>query len=100
MSYADAEMKILQWSEARGIIKHQTPEAAMLKMVSEVGELADAIAKKNADEVIDAVGDTMVCLINLCAKLDINVVDCMYAAYGVIKDRKGYLNENGIFIKE
>lgn len=99
-SYADIEMKIVQWGEARGILPNQTVPAATLKMVSEVGELCDAIAKKDKKMIVDGVGDTMVTLIMLCALLDINVVDCMYEAYDEIKDRKGRLLPNGIFLKD
>ena len=41
-----------------------------------------------------------VCLINVCALLDVNFVDCLAKAYEEIKDRKGYMNEEGIFVKE
>jgi hypothetical protein len=42
----------------------------------------------------------MVCLINYCALQDINLVDCMAWAYDEIKDRKGTLLPNGVFVKE
>ncbi len=56
MSYADVEMKIIQWSEARRIIPNSTPETQLLKAVSELGELADATIKKDRDDIVDAVG--------------------------------------------
>jgi len=100
MSYADVEMKIIQWSEARRIIPNSTPETQLLKAMSELGELADATIKKDRDEVVDAVGDVMVCLVNYCALQDINLVDCMQVAYDTIKNRKGTLLPNGVFVKE
>ncbi|UOF77680.1 ntP-ppase [Caudoviricetes sp.] len=100
MSYAEVEMKIVQWSEARKIIPNSTPIAQWKKAAEELDELKDALQKNDKAEAIDAVGDTVVCLINICALLDINLVDCLYAAYEEIKDRKGYMNEEGIFIKE
>ena len=99
MSYADIEMKIVQWSEARKIIQHSTAEAQLLKAVSEMGELADATIKHDEDGVIDAVGDVMVCLVNYCAIKDISLVDCMRVAYDQIKHRKGVLLPNGVFVK-
>jgi len=42
----------------------------------------------------------VVCLINVCALMDVNLVDCLEAAYEEIKDRKGSMNEHGIFVKE
>jgi NTP pyrophosphatase (non-canonical NTP hydrolase) len=100
MSYAQVEMKIIQWSEARKIIPNSTPEVQLLKAMSEMGELADATIKKDKEAVVDAVGDVMVCLINYCALQDINLVDCMEVAYDQIKNRKGTLLPNGLFVKE
>ena len=100
MSYANVEMKIIQWAEARRIIPNSSPETQLLKAVSELGELADATIKKDREEVIDAVGDVMVCLINYCALQDINLVSCMEVAYDTIKNRKGTLLPNGVFVKE
>ncbi len=57
MSYANVEMKIIQWSEARKIIPNSTPEVQLLKAMSEMGELADATIKHDKEAVIDAVGD-------------------------------------------
>ena len=100
MSYADVEMKIIQWSEARRIIPNSNPETQLLKAMSEIGELADATIKKDKEGIVDGVGDVMVCLINYCALQDINLVSCMEAAYSTIKDRKGTLLPNGVFVKE
>lgn len=100
MSYADVEMKIIQWAEARKIIPNSSPETQLLKAVSELGELADATIKKDREEVIDAVGDVMVCLVNYCALQDISLVSCMEVAYDTIKSRKGTLLTNGVFVKD
>lgn len=100
MSYSELEMKILQWSEARKIIPNSTPIAQWKKAMEEMDELRDGIAWEKLDETKDAVGDVMVCLINICALLDIDLVKCMALAYEEIKDRKGYMDEEGIFVKE
>ena len=68
--------------------------------MSELGELADATIKKDQEGVIDAVGDVMVCLINYCALQDLNLVNCMEVAYDQIKNRKGTLLPNGLFVKD
>jgi NTP pyrophosphatase (non-canonical NTP hydrolase) len=99
MSYAEVEMKIIQWAEARKIIPYSNPESQLLKAVSEMGELADATIKKDQEAVVDAVGDVMVCLINYCALQDINLVNCIEVAYDQIKNRKGTLLPNGVFQK-
>ena len=100
MSYAELEMKVVQWSEARKIIPNSTPLAQSIKACEEINELVDALRDGNKIEAIDAVGDTVVCLINVCALLDVNLTDCLEAAYHQIKDRRGYMNAEGIFVKE
>ena len=100
MSYANIEIKIIQWSEARKIIPNSNPESQLLKAVSEMGELADATIKHDKEAVIDAVGDVMVCLINYCVLQDINLVNCMEVAYDQIKNRKGVLLPNGVFQRD
>ena len=100
MSYAEVEMKIVQWGEARGIVQNATAMSQAIKTLEETTELLDAINKKNLDEAKDAVGDIVVTLIMVCAVLDINLVDCLKGAYNEIKDRKGYLTKEGVFVKE
>lgn len=98
-TYQTLELDIIRWAEARQIIPNSTAQAQLLKAVSEMGELADATLKKQMPAITDGVGDVMVCLIIYCALLDINLVDCMEWAYEEIKDRKGTLLENGVFVK-
>ena len=100
MNYQELEQKILQWSKDRQIIPNSTPQAQFLKAVSEIGELADAVNKRDMDAIKDAVGDTLVCLINMCALLEIEVTDCLAGAYEEIKNRKGTLLPSGVFVKE
>jgi len=100
MSYANVEIKIIQWAEARKIIPNSTPETQLLKAVSEMGELADATIKNDKEAIVDSVGDVMVCLVNYCALQDISLVDCMEVAYDQIKNRKGTLLPNGVFKKD
>jgi NTP pyrophosphatase (non-canonical NTP hydrolase) len=99
-SYAEIEMKVIHWSEARKIIPNSTPFAQTIKAVEEINELVDALRDGNKIDAIDAIGDTVVCLINVCALLDVNLTDCLEAAYLQIKDRRGYMNDEGIFVKE
>ena len=99
-TYADVEMDIVRWAEARKIIPNSNSQTQLLKAVSEMGELADATIKQDGPAIIDGVGDVMVCLIVYCALLDINLVGCMEVAYQEIKNRKGTLLANGVFVKE
>ena len=100
MSYAEVEMKVVQWGEARGIVQNATAMSQAIKTLEETTELLAAINKKNIEETKDAVGDIVVTLIMVCAALDINLVDCLKGAYNEIKDRKGYLTKEGVFVKE
>lgn len=99
-SYREVEMDILRWAEARRIIPNSTPQAQFLKAVSEMGELSDALTKNDLEATQDAVGDVAVCLINMCALLDLDIVDCMAHAYDQIKDRRGTMLPSGVFVKE
>ena len=99
-TFAELEMAVIRWSEARQIIQNSTPLAQSIKAVEEINELVDALRDNNKVDAIDAIGDTFVCLINVCALLDVNLTECLEAAYEQIKDRKGYLNDEGIFVKQ
>lgn len=100
LSFREVELQVIRWAEARKIIPNATPESQLLKAFSEMGELADAQNHNDLDEIKDAVGDVMVCLINYCALRDIDLVTCLNGAYNEIKDRKGTLLPNGVFLRE
>lgn len=98
--YRDLESEIIRWAEARRIIPNAKPHTQLMKAVSEMGELCDAELKNNLDDIEDAVGDVLVCLINYCALKDISVEQSLLRAWNQIKDRKGYLTPDGTFVKE
>jgi len=100
MSYRELEMKVIQWGEARGIVQNSTPESQWGKTQEEVEELFEAINTNDRDAMKDAYGDILVTLIMGCACADIDLVECLELAYNEIKDRKGYLNADGVFVKE
>lgn len=100
MRYEQLQDKIIEWATDRGIIEHSTAQAQFLKAVSEMGELADALAKGREHEVLDAVGDVQICLVNMCAILGIDTVDCLEIAWRQIKDRRGHMVAGGVFVKE
>lgn len=100
MSYAQTEIEVVRWAEARKIIPNAKPYSQLLKAVSEMGELADAELKGDMDGIKDGVGDVVVCLINYCALKDIDLVDCLNGAFDQIKHRKGTLLPSGVFVKE
>ena len=100
MSYAQTEMLVLQWAEARGLVKNSTPYAQALKTKEELDELFDAISKGDRAEMADAYADILITLVVGCACADLDLVECFKGAYNEIKDRKGYLTPEGIFVKQ
>ena len=94
------EINVIRWAEQRKIIPRATASSQLMKAVTEMGELVDAELKSDMPEIKDAVGDVMVCLINYCALKDISLVKCLEGAYNEIKDRKGTLMPNGVFVKD
>lgn len=104
---------IEQWGRDRGILDNSTPLGQSRKTVEEVRELVEEASALNVlsglpgedttevlDRLADAIGDIFVTLVMVagCAKLDINA--CVAQAYETIKDRKGYLRPDGVFVKE
>jgi len=100
MSYANTEIAVIQWGEARGIVQNSTPYAQAMKTQEELNELFEAIEDKDIAAMKDAYGDILVTLIMGCACADLDLVECLKGAYDEIKHRKGHLTKDGIFVKE
>ena len=100
MSYEQTELLVVRWGEARGIVQNSDSKTQLLKAFSEMGELADAITKRDRDGIIDGIGDVLVCLTMVAAIEDVDVKHCFASAYSTIKNRTGYLNKEGVFIKD
>jgi len=100
MSYANVEMKVIQWGEARQIVQNSTAFAQATKTQEELNELFEAIESDDREAMKDAYGDILVTLIMGCACADLDLVECLEGAYEEIKNRKGYLSKEGLFIKQ
>ncbi|NDD53145.1 hypothetical protein EBZ39_04560 [bacterium] len=100
MRFHDVHQKVLQWAYDRQIIPNSNPTAQLMKTMSELGELADATLKADDDAIVDGVGDVLVTLILYCALQGLDPIQCLESAYNTIKDRKGKLTPEGIFVKE
>lgn len=118
--YRKLELQVIRWAEARKIIPNGTiagqagktaeesaelvEAAAVLSFIKSLpAELQDMLAKQRVEwegKFKDAVGDIVVTLINGCALADVDLVNCLAQAYDEIKDRKGTLLPNGVFVKE
>jgi NTP pyrophosphatase (non-canonical NTP hydrolase) len=108
--YRPLQVKIIEWAKERNLIQQGNPRTQTLKLVSEIGELADAIIRlpvaynmdfedKDAVDVMDAIGDIHIVLINLCAILKIDPIDCIEFAFQQIADRQGTII-HGNFVKD
>ena len=64
MNWNEFKSNVERWAEERGIYEHSTPEAQLLKALSELGELADAVVKNDREALKDAIGDVAVCMVN------------------------------------
>lgn len=100
MNFEELEQKVRDWAFARDITTYSTPQAQLLKAVSELGELADSEVKSDMEGRIDGVGDVIVCLIIYCQMWNMRVTPCLESAYNEIKDRKGRMVHGGAFVKE
>jgi phosphoribosyl-ATP pyrophosphohydrolase len=99
-SFGMTEFAVMQWAEARGIYENGTALGQASKTLEEACELLIAVAKDDKAEIADAIGDVMVTLVNVGVLTDLDVRQCFYNAYKVIEHRKGYLNKDGVFVKE
>ena len=81
-------------------MQNSDSKTQLLKAFSEMGELADAITKRDSDAIIDGLGDVLVCLTMVAAIEDVDLKSCFAWAYDQIKDRTGYLNKEGVFVKD
>ena len=88
---------IEQWHYDRNLIDGSTDQAQYVKLIEEAGELAGNIARKR--DVSDDIGDMIVVLINIAARNNLTLKDCLVRAWDDIKDRKGRMVD-GVFIKE
>jgi NTP pyrophosphatase (non-canonical NTP hydrolase) len=89
-----------QWASDRKILQHGNAKTQALKLMSEVGELADALAKGDDAGVVDGIGDCTVVLIIIARLHGVPLPLCLAAAYDQIKDRRGVLTKEGVFVKE
>jgi len=89
-----------QWALDRRIIPNSSPQAQLMKTMSELGELADATLKDDDEGIVDGLGDVLVTLVIYAKLQGVDLGACLASAYDVIKDRRGTLTPEGVFVKE
>lgn len=90
--------KVGQWSDNKGLNKADSSKQ-FLKVTEEVGEVAAALARNDAEALKDGIGDVIVTLIILGQQNGLTLEECLHVAYKEIADRKGKM-VNGVFVKE
>jgi NTP pyrophosphatase (non-canonical NTP hydrolase) len=93
----DLIKKVEQWHNDRNLIDGATDKDQVLKLLQELGELSDNVCKGN--DIRDDIGDMLVVMINILARNNLSLDECLEVAYNDIKDRKGKMID-GIFVKE
>lgn len=88
------------WALDRKIITNSTPQAQLLKTLSELGELADATLKNDRPGIEDGLGDVLVTLIIYARLQGVALEQCLAGAYETIRHRRGTLTPEGVFVKE
>jgi NTP pyrophosphatase (non-canonical NTP hydrolase) len=91
------EELVTEWHQARNLIDGSSDKDQFAKLIQECGELSESICKDRS--VADDIGDIMVVLINIAARNNLNLNQCLGTAYNDIKDRKGRMVD-GVFVKE
>jgi len=103
MNFEMLTQNVLNWADDKGILENSDPKSQLLKTVSEVGELADAVNKGQIAEFEDAMGDVLVTLIILNHLYQggsaVTLEDCLESAYNVISKRTGKMT-GGVFVKD
>ena len=98
LNLVDCKTATLQWSHKRGILENGKIPIQVLKLVSEIGELADNVVKEKC--IKDDLGDCLVLITNIAALSGFTVEECWNHALNDIKDRTGRLLPNGNFVKD
>lgn len=96
----ELEQNFIEWAKARGIYEHSDAKSQLLKGVSEMGELADAVCKGQHEKIVDGIGDVIVCLTHVAFMSGTDLTECMHKAWQDIKDRKGRMVAGGVFVKD
>ena len=91
--------KIRAWAEKRGLYEKGDTKTQLIKLYEESGELSQALLKNNKEEIIDAIGDSVVVLTNLAHLVGTDIESCIQSSYNEISNRTGKMF-NGTFIKD
>tara|TARA_B100000902_G_scaffold302741_1_gene290790 strand:- start:4479 stop:5255 length:777 start_codon:yes stop_codon:yes gene_type:complete len=95
----DVFNNIRKWAEERGLYEKGDTKTQLIKLYEESGELSQALLKNNKEDIIDAIGDSVVVLTNLAHLVGTDIETCIQSAYDEISSRTGRMI-NGTFVKD
>lgn len=106
---------IIEWAEAKGILKNSTPLTQLSKTQEELDETKEALLmrqngvlkyvnskgkeKFTREEIPDGYGDQLVTILIGMKMNNIDPVKCLEDVYKIISKRKGVMKD-GVFVKE
>tara|TARA_R110002153_G_scaffold7380_5_gene33130 strand:- start:8924 stop:9322 length:399 start_codon:yes stop_codon:yes gene_type:complete len=96
----ETRKRVIKWADKRQILTHATLLGQVDKLVEEAEETKEAILNADKTGIIDGIGDSLVVLTILADMADVTLEQCFDYAYNEIKDRRGVLRADGMFIKE
>lgn len=88
---------IREWSRSKQLDKANSL-IQCVKLMEEVGELAEGLCKDRPEQVLDSIGDAVVVLTILAQQQQALIEHCIDGAWEEIKNRRG-ITVNGRFIK-
>lgn len=95
----DCIIDVEQWAKDKGIDKATSLLPQTLKVIEEIGEVAECISKNKIDKLQDEIGDVAITLIILSLQAGFEFEQCVKVAYDKIQNRTGKV-VNGVFIKD
>ena len=97
-TFEELNAAVIKWGRDREIVQNGKVTTQLIKTMEELGELAGNVVRGKC--IKDDLGDVLVTLILVAEMSGTSMLDVLAHAYGEIKDRKGRLTEEGVFIKE
>lgn len=89
---------VRNWAKIRGV-DDATTDVQYQRFLQEAIEIHEAIINGDILAFRDAIGDTIVTLVNLAHTQDALAEECLQEAFSVIERRKGLTTENGDFVR-
>jgi NTP pyrophosphatase (non-canonical NTP hydrolase) len=90
---------VVEWAEAKGLIKPENAPKQFMKVVEELGELSSAIIKEDIDKELDGFADVLITIIILAEQRNIDLKLALNLGWNEIKNRTGK-TIGGSFIKD